>query len=76
MPGVKYGRLHIFYSTKCKNQALTLSKGSHDCYFKLSSKIIVEISWWKAHIAKSYDTIHNELPNKIIYSDACPNSWG
>ena len=34
--GVKYGRLHLFYSIKCKNQALILSKGSHDCYFKLS----------------------------------------
>ena len=43
--GVKYGRLHLFYSIKCKNQALTLSKGSYDCYFKLSSGSIVEINW-------------------------------
>ena len=71
--GVKYGRLHLFYSIKCKNQALTLSKGSYDCYFKLSSENIVEINRWKANIAKSYNTIHNELPKKIIYSDACPN---
>ena len=74
--GVKYGRLYIFYSTKCKNQALTLSKGSYDCYFKLSSESIVEINWWKANIPKSYNTIHKDLPKKIIYSDACPNGWG
>ena len=74
--GVKYGRLNLFYSMKCKNQALTLSKVSYDCYFKLSSESIVEINWWKANIAKSYNTIHNELPKKIIYSDACPNGWG
>ena len=71
--GVKYGRPHLFYSIKCKHQALTLSKGSYDCYFKLSSEIIVEINWWKANIAKSYNTIHNELPKKIICSDACLN---
>ena len=34
--GVKYGRLHLFYSIKCKNQALILSKDSYDYYFKLS----------------------------------------
>ena len=74
--GVKYGRLHLFYSIKCKNQALTLPKGSYDCYFKLSSESIVEINWWKSNILKSYNTIHKELPKKIIYSDACPNGWG
>ena len=47
IPGVKYGCLGIFYSIKCKNQASTLSKGSYDCYFKLSSKSTVEINWWK-----------------------------
>ena len=31
IPGVKYNHLHLFYSTKFKNQALTLSKGSYDC---------------------------------------------
>ena len=36
----------------------------------------VEINWWKANGAKSYNTIHNELPKNIIYSDACPNGWG
>ena len=76
IPGVTYGRLHLFHSVKCKNQALTLSKGSYDCYFKLSSESIVEINWWKANIPKSYNTIHKELPKKIIYSDACPNGWG
>ena len=50
IPGVKYGRLHLFHSVNCKNQALTLSKGSYDCYFKLSSESIVEINWWKANI--------------------------
>ena len=73
---VKYDRLTLFYSMKCLTQALTLSKGSYDCYFKLSSESIVEINWWKANIAKSYNTIHNELPKKIIYSDACPIGWG
>ena len=62
--GVKYGRVHLFYSIKCKNQTLTLSKGSYDCYFKLSFENIVEINRWKANIAKSYNTIHNELPKK------------
>ena len=76
IPGVKYGRHHPFYSIKCKNQVLTLSKGSYNCYFKLSSEGIVEINWWKGNIAKSCYTIHNELPKKIIYSDACPNDWG
>ena len=76
IPGVKYGRLHLFYLTKCKNQALTLSKSSYNCYFKLSSESIVEINWWKAVITKSYNTIHNELLKEIIYSDACPNGWG
>ena len=75
-PGVKYGRLHLFHSVKCKNQALTLSKGSYNCYFKLSSESIVEVNWWKANTPKSYNTIHKELPKKIIYSDACPNVWG
>ena len=28
-----------------------------------------------ANILKSYNTIHNELPKKIIYSNACPNGW-
>ena len=51
--GVIYGRPHVFHSVKCKNQALTLSKGSYDCYFKLSSESIVEINWLKAN------TIHN-----------------
>ena len=73
---VKYDRLTLFYSMKCLTQALTLSKGSYDCYFKLSSESIVEINWWKANIAKSYNTIYNELPKKIIHSDACPNIWG
>ena len=59
IPGAKYGRLHIFNLIKCKNQALTLSKGSYDCYFKLSSESTVEISWWKANIPMSYNTIHN-----------------
>ena len=59
IPGAKYGRLHLFYLIKCKNQALTLSKGSYDCYFKLSSESTVEISWWKANIPMSYNTIHN-----------------
>ena len=76
IPGVKYGRLHLFYLTKCKNQALTLSKSSYNCYFKPSPESIVEINWWKAIIAKSYNTIHNELPKEIIYSDARPNGWG
>ena len=62
--GVKYGRVHLFYSIKCKNQALKLSKGSYDCYFKLSFENIVGINRWKANIAKSYNTIHNELPKK------------
>ena len=66
----------FFYSTKCKDQALALSKSSYDCYFKLSPESIVEINWWKANGAKSYNTIHNELPKNIIYSDACPNGWG
>ena len=66
--GVKYGCHHLFYSIKCKNQALTLSKGSYNCYFKLSSESIVEINWWKGN--------NNELPKKIIYSDTCPNDWG
>ena len=74
--GVKYGCLPLFYSTKCRNQALTLSKDSYDCYFKLSSESIVKIYWWKATIAKSYNTIHSEIPKKITYSDACPNEWG
>ena len=74
--GVKYGCLPLFYSTKCRNQALTLSKESYDCYFKLSSESVVKIYWWKATIAKSYNTIHSEIPKKIIYSDACPNDWG
>ena len=64
IPGVKYGRLYLFYSTKYKNQALTLSKGSYDCYFELSFESIVEINCWKANIAKSYNTIHNELSKK------------
>ena len=64
IPGVKYGRLHLFYSIKCINQTLTLSKGSYDCYFELSSESIVEINWWKANIAKSYNTTHNELPKR------------
>ena len=50
IPCVKYGRLHLFHSVKCKHQALTLSKGSYDYYFKLSSESIVEINWWKANI--------------------------
>ena len=64
IPGAKYGRLHLFYLIKCKNQALTLSKGSYDCYFKLSSESIVEINWWKAGTPKK------------DYSDACPNGLG
>ena len=68
IPGVKYGCLHLFHSMKCKNQALTLSKGSYES--------IIEINWWKTNIPKSYNRIHNELPKKIIYSDACPNGWG
>ena len=64
LPSFKYVRLHLFYSRKCKNQALTLSKGSYDFYFKLSSESIVEINWWKANNAKSYNTVHNELPKK------------
>ena len=51
--GIKYGCLHLFYSIKCKSQALTLSKGSYDCYFKPSFESIVEINCWKANIAKS-----------------------
>ena len=76
LPGVTYGRLHLFHSVKCKNQAFTLSKGSYDCYFKLSSESIVEVTWWKANTPNSYNTIHKELPKKIIYSDACTNGWG
>ena len=73
IPVVKNGRLHLFCSTKCKNQASKLSKGSYDCYFKLSSESIVEINWWKATITTSYNAIQNELPKRIIYSDACQN---
>ena len=73
--GVKYGRLHLFHSVKCKNQDLTMSQGSYDCYFNLSSESIVEINWWKAKIPKSYKTIHKELLKKTIYSDVCPNGW-
>ena len=62
--GVKYGRLHLFHSVKCKNQDLTMSQGSYDCYFKLSSESIVEINWWKAGTPKK------------DYSDACPNGLG
>ena len=76
IPGVKYGHLHLFYSIKCKNLALTLSKGSYDCHFKLFPESTVEINWWKANIAKSYNTIHNDPPKNIIYSNACPNGWG
>ena len=66
IPGVKYSHLHLFYSTKFKNQALTLSKGSYDCSFKLSSESIIKINWWKGNIAKTYNTILNE--NKITRS--------
>ena len=52
-----------------------MSKGSYDCYFKLSFESIVEINWRKGNIAESYNTIQNELPKKIIYSDACLNGW-
>ena len=55
--GAKYGRLHLFYSIKCKNQALTLSKVSYDSYFKLSFEGTVKINWWKANIPRSYNTI-------------------
>ena len=53
-----------------------MSKGSYDCYLKLFSESIDQINWWKANIAKIYNTLHNGLPKKIFYSDAWPNGWG
>ena len=74
IPGVKYGHLHLFYSIKCKNLALTLSKGSYDCHFKLFPESTVEINWWKANIAKSYNTIHNDPPQKYNLFK-CLSKW-
>ena len=71
--GVKYGRLYLVYSIKCKNQALTLSKESYDCYFELFSESIVEINWWKTNIAKSYTqyTINSGKDNLF----RCLSKW-
>ena len=64
----------FFTQTKCKNQALELSKGQYDCCFKLSPDSIVEISWWKAKIIKFYKTTHYEL-QKIGNMFRCIFKW-
>ena len=49
IPCVRYGRLHLFYSTKCKNQALNLSKGQIELPKTIISSDTCSSGWGVDH---------------------------
>ena len=74
LPAIKFGRLDMFYSQKCKNEALKLNKGNYEGLTNLTQNCISELQWWQKSV-DSVNDIYNSLPQLTIYSDACPNGW-
>ena len=75
LPAIPYGRLHMFYLTKAKNEALKKSKGCYESDFCIYNDCVQELKWWTQNL-KNSKSIRQPLPKNLIYSDACPNGWG
>ena len=76
LPGVQFGRLHVWHLQQDKNEALRNSQGNYNSPCKLSDNSYKELKWWVENLPNCFNPIRKFLPKSVVYSDACPNGWG
>ena len=75
LPGVQFGRLHMWHLQQDKNEALRNSQGNYNSPCKLSDNSYKELKWWVENLPNCFNPIRKFLPKSVVYSDACPNGW-
>ena len=76
LPGVQFGRLHMWHLQQDKNEALRISQGNYNGPCKLSGNSYKELKWWVENLPNCFSPIRKLLPKNLVYFDACPNGWG
>ena len=71
-----FAKAHIKWLEKDKNDALISSKGSFAATMIISSRGMLDISWWLANISNSGKHVYISEPDFDLYADASELGWG